>query len=117
MGGLELLLRGVVGGEHDSRLPGDAAALRHHQLRHGGAVAAAALLVEQLQNGGGGSGLDGEVLPEAWIPGKGGLQAAGVLPDALLVVDMKGVGYWAAMASSCFFATKGVFISTASNLL
>ena len=72
-GGLELLFRGVVGGKHNPRLPGDAAALRQGQLRQGRAVAAAALLMEDFQNGGGRRGLHGEVLPEAGIPGESGL--------------------------------------------
>ena len=87
----ELLRRGVVGGEHD--LPAlEAAAVGHHQLAQGGAVHAAALLLQNLQNLGIGGGLHGEELLIAGVPGKGGLQGPGVLPDALLVVQMEGGG-------------------------
>ena len=88
---LEFLRRGIIGGEHDV-LTGDAAPLRDHQLRHGGTVAAAALLVQQLQQGRGGSGLHGEILPVAGIPGKCLPQAAGILPDALLIIDVERGG-------------------------
>ena len=88
---LEFLRRGIVGGEHDV-LTGDAAPLRDYQLRHGGTVAAAALLVQQLQQGRGGSGLHGEILPVAGIPGKCLPQAAGILPDALLIIDVERGG-------------------------
>ena len=87
----ELILRRVVGGEHDLLAP-DAAPVGHHQLRQGGAVRAAALLLEQLQNGRGGGGLDGKIFPIAGVPGKRRLQAAGVFTDALLVIDVEGGG-------------------------
>ena len=105
---LELLRRRVIGGEHDL-LSGDAALFRHHQLRQGGAVAAAALLVEDLQNGGRGGGLDGEVLPVAGVPGEGSPQAAGVFPDAPLVVDVEGRGVSGGDGLQLLFGDKGCF--------
>ena len=103
------LLRGrVVGGKHDI-FPRHAAALRHDQLRQRGAVAAAALFMEQLQNGRGGGGLHGEILPETGIPGEGPAQAAGVLPDAPLVIEVKGRGVLGGDGLRLGFADKRRF--------
>lgn len=82
---------GLVGREHDV-LAGAADALSHHQLRERRAVAAAALLLQDLEDGGRGRGLHGEILPVAGIPRKSGFQAAGILADALLVIEVKRCG-------------------------
>ena len=86
-----LLRQGVVGGEHDL-LPPEAASLRQHQFGKAGAVRAAALLAEELQKGGIGGGLDSEVLPEPGVPGEGGVDPPGVLPEAFFIVEMEGCG-------------------------
>ena len=86
-----LLRQGVVGGEHDLAAP-EAAPFRHHQLGEAGAVRAAALLPEDVQQPGGGGGLDGKILLEAAVPGKGGVDPAGVGPYAGLVVEVEGGG-------------------------
>ena len=88
---LELFGRGVIGGEHDV-LTGDAAFFGHQQLCQGGTVTAAAFFLQNFQDSRGRSGLHGEVLPVAGIPGESSLQAAGVLPDALFVIDMERGG-------------------------
>ena len=108
--------RGVVGGEHDV-LAGDAAALTHEKFRLGRAVAAAALFVEDLQNGGGGGGLHGKILPVAGVPGKGGLQRAGVFPDALLVIDMEGGGILGGNGLQLGLGSKGCFHAKRPQIL
>ena len=86
-----LLRQGVVGGEHDLMAP-EAALLRQQQLHQAGAVRAAALLPEELEDGGVGGGLDGKVLLEAGVPGEGGVDPPGVLPQAFFVVEVEGGG-------------------------
>ena len=88
---LVFLRQGVVGGEHDLPAP-EAAALRQHQFRQAGAVGPAALGPQRFQNGGIRGGLDGKILPESGIPGKGGVKPPGVFPYALFVVEVKGGG-------------------------
>ena len=86
-----ILGRRLVGREHDM-LAGAADAPGHHQLCERRAVAAAALLLQDFQNGGRGRGLHGEILPVAGIPRKSGFQAAGILADTLLVIEVKRCG-------------------------
>ena len=85
----ELLCRGIVGGEHDLPAP-EAAAVGHHQLTQRGAVHPAALLPQDLQDLGIGGGLHREVLRIAGVPGKGRLQSPGILPYALLIIQVEG---------------------------
>ena len=113
-GQAELILRRVVGGEHDLLAP-DAAPVGHHQLCQRGAVRAAALLLEQLQNGRGGGGLDGEVLPVAGIPGEGLPQAAGVFPDACFIVDMERSGVLGGNGLQLIPGDKWCFHKVTSN--
>ena len=70
----------------------EAALLRQQQLHQAGAVRAAALLPEELEDGGVGGGLDGKVLLEAGVPGEGGVDPPGVLPQAFFVVEVEGGG-------------------------
>ena len=86
-----ILGRRLIGREHDV-FAGAADALGHHQLRERRAVAAAALLLQDLEDGGRGRGFHGEILPVAGIPRKSGFQAAGVLADALLIIEVKRCG-------------------------
>ncbi len=86
-----VLGRRLIGREHDV-LAGAADALGHHQLRERRAVAAAALLLQDLEDGGRWRGFHGEVLPVAGIPRKSGFQAAGILADALLIIEVKRCG-------------------------
>ena len=67
--------------------------LAQHQLGQGGAVHAAALFLQDLQDDGVGQGLDGEVLPEALVPAEGLIDAAGIFPDALFIVDVERRGH------------------------
>ena len=90
-GQLKFLSRGVVGGKHDVAA-GEATAVRHHQLRQRGTVGTAALLLQNLQNLRIGRGLDSEIFPKAGIPGKGGPETAGTVPDTGFVVQIKGGG-------------------------
>ena len=108
MGQLVLLGQGVVGGEHDLAAP-EAAFLRQHQLGEAGAVRAAALLPEDVQQSGGGGGLDGEILLEAAVPGEGGAEAAGVGPDAGLVVEVEGGGVLGGDGVQLLLCHKGFF--------
>ena len=87
----EFLGGGVVGGEHDLS-PLETTPVGHHQLAQGGAVHTAALFLENLQDLGVGGGLHGKVLGVAGVPGKGPAQGPGVLPDALLVIQVEGSG-------------------------
>ena len=111
---LELLCGRIIGGEHDP-FAGDAAFLRHHQLRQRGAVAPAAFLFEDLQNSGGGGGLYGEILPVTGIPRKGGFQAAGILPDPFFVVNMKGGRVLGSDFFQLLLGDKGRFHDVTSN--
>ena len=86
-----ILGRGLVGREHDV-LADAADALGHHQLRERRAVAAAALLLQDLEDGGGRRSLHGEIFPVAGIPRKSGFQAAGILADALRIIEVKRCG-------------------------
>ena len=89
---LHVLHGGLVGGEHDIAA-GKAAGLAQHQLGQGGAVHAAALFLQDLQDDGVGQRLDGKILPEALVPAEGLVDAAGVLTDALFVVDVERGGH------------------------
>ena len=86
-----ILGRRLIGREHDV-FAGAADALGHHQLRERRAVAAAAFLLQDLEDGWSGRGLHGEILPVAGIPRKSGFQAAGILADTLLVIEVKRCG-------------------------
>ncbi len=88
---LVLRKRCIVGGEHDL-LSTEAAGLGHFQLCTGRAVGTAALLLQNLQNAGIRCCFDSEILTEALIPGKGLVKAARILPNALLVIEIKGCG-------------------------
>ena len=92
VGLLHILHGGLVGGEHDIAA-GKAAGLAQHQLGQGGAVHAAALFLQDLQDDGVGQRLDGKILPEALVPAEGLVDAAGVLTDALFVVDVERGGH------------------------
>ena len=92
VGLLHILHGGLVGGEHDVAAA-EAAHLTEHQLGQGGAVHAAALFLQDLEDDGVGQSLDREILAEALIPAEGFVDAAGVLPDAFLVVDVEGGGH------------------------
>ena len=83
--------RRIIGGEHDL-LSTEAAGLGHFQLCTGRAVGTAALLLQNLQNAGIRCCLNGEILTEALIPGKGLVKAARILPDAPLVIEIEGCG-------------------------
>ena len=99
---------GLVGGEHDL-LSFKAAFVRQHQLGEGGAVRAAALLPQNLQNGGGGGGLNGKIFLKARVPGKGGFQLPGGLPDALLVIEVEGGGILPGDGGKLFKGHEGLF--------
>ena len=105
---LEFLRRCIIGREHDV-FAGNAAFFRHQQFRERRAVAAAALFLQDLQNGGSGGGFDSKVLPIAGIPGEGLTQAAGVFPDARLVVDMERGGILGGNGVQLFFCDKRCF--------
>ena len=92
VGLLHILHRGLVGGEHDV-VAGKAAGLAEHQLGQGGAIYAAALLLEDLQDDRVRQCLDRKILLEALVPAEGLVNAADILPDALLVVDVERRGH------------------------
>ena len=104
----KLLSGGVVGREHDL-VPGKSAAVGHHQLGEGGAVHAASLLPQDLQDLGVWGGLDGEELPVAGVPGESLVQAAGILPDSLFIIDMKRCGIFFCDLFDHFFGNKCLF--------
>ena len=92
IGFLHILHRSLVGGEHDVAA-GKAAGLAEHQLGQGRAVHAAALFLEDLQNNGVGQSLDRKVLLEALVPAECLVDAAGVLADALFIVNVERRGH------------------------
>ena len=92
IGLLHVLHGGLVGREHDVAA-GKAAHLAEHQLGQGGAVHAAALFLQNLQDDGVGQGLDGKILLEALVPAERLVDAAGIFPDALFVVNVERRGH------------------------
>ena len=92
VGFFHVLAGGLVGGKHDL-LPRKAHRLAEHQLGQGRAVHPAAFFPQDLQDGGVGQRLDRKVFFEAFVPAERLVDAAGVLPDALLVVDVEGGGH------------------------
>ena len=90
-GFLELVSRGVIGGEHDL-LSCDPGGFGNQELRQAAAVGAGTFLSQDLHDAGVGGGLHGEVLTEFRRPGKGLLQAADIFPDALFIIEMEGRG-------------------------
>ena len=89
---LHVLHRGLVGGEHDVAAA-EAAHFAEHQLSQRGAVHAAALFLQDLEDDGVRQSLDRKILAEALVPAECLVDAAGVLADALLVIDVEGGGY------------------------
>ena len=92
VGLLHVLHGGLVGGEHDVAAA-EAAHLTEHQLSQGGAVHAAALFLQDLEDDGVRQSLDRKILAEALVPAECLVDAAGVLANALLVIDVEGGGY------------------------
>jgi hypothetical protein len=92
VGFLHILHRSLVGGEHDVAA-GKAADFAEHQLGQGGAVHTAALFLQNLQDDRVGQRLDGEILAEALVPAERLVDAAGILADALFIVDMERGGH------------------------
>ena len=88
---LELGGRRVVRREHHV-FPDVSDGLCENQLRHRRTVAAETFLSEQRHEVRVGRGLDGEVLVEALVPGKGGFETARVRDDRRLVVDVERRG-------------------------
>ena len=84
-------IRRVIGGEHDV-FSVTADRLRHHKLCHGRAVAAASLLKEQGENDRIGLRLNGKILAESGIPGKGLMDLANILAKSLLIIDIEWSG-------------------------
>ena len=92
IGFLHILHRSLVGREHDIAA-GKAAGLAEHQLGQGRAVHTTALLLEDLQDDRVGQSLDRKILPEALVPAESLVDAAGVLADALFVVNVERRGH------------------------
>ena len=61
------------------------------------------------QDRGGGRGLDGKILPVPRIPRKRFLQPPGVLPDSLLIIEVKGRGIGLRDALELLQRNEGLF--------
>ena len=87
-GFLELVGRGVVGGQQDL-FAFDAGDIREHELGLAAAVRAGTLFVQDLDDARVRQCLDGKLFPESRSPGKGLLQGADILADGMFVIDME----------------------------
>ena len=88
VGFLHILHRSIVGREHDL-MAFEPAYVGQQQFRIGGAVGAAAFFLHDFQDPGQGRGLHGKIFSEPLIPGKGLVDAAHRIPDALFIIDIE----------------------------
>ena len=96
-----VLDRRLVGAEHDFVFL-EADRIRHLQLRQARTVGAAALFPENPQQKGIGRGLDGEVFPEALVPGESLAHEARRFADSLFVIQVEGRRIGFGNFSDCF---------------
>ena len=89
--------------------------LAEHQLGQGGAIHTTALLLEDLQDDRVRQCLDRKILLESLVPAEGLVDAADILPDALLVVDVERRGT-SSMICCAIASVRNGFFSIITSL-